>query len=637
MDIRNYLLAQRQALLIGNSEYDDPNLARLVSPAVDVNGLADLFRAPEIGGFDEVTVVINQTAANIRREIARFFSQKKRDDLLLLYFSGHGVLDDRGRLHLAAKDSESDLLSATAIEASFVTDVMDRSFSRRQVLVLDCCHSGAFAVGTKGVVGASVGTASAFEGKGYGRVVLTATDATQYAWEGDKVIGEAQNSVFTRHFIRGLQTGEADTDFDGEITLDELFGYVYERVLSETPKQTPAKWSYKQQGDIILARNPFLVAKPAELPQELRLAMESPFASVREGAVRELEGFLYGSHAGLSLAAHAALQSMAEDDSRRVSRAAAAVLAKFDKLLTPQEEAPKEEIQFAAGNLEADSIGIGESDVEPDDRSRLEPEASTVVESVETSEAETGFSDQQPQPAGIAQVEKSLDYLKWLFNGLFRTEQRLWLKPIWIAISWLLGIFIIVTSATFGWVNWQTLSLIIGGAIGGSITGLAWRRLNAVVYSPRIMASSFAIVGIVAWIAAGVVIDPIRQLTDYATIGGIEADWSYADLTSWLVAWTVFGIGSALILRWLKLIKSRKQILAVWGVWFVAGGAGWALSVLIPYAAIETLASLLYSPDPYAAGIVIQGCLAAFFAGLVGGFLLAWQHLGRTEITNNLR
>ena len=142
MDIRNYLLAQRQALLIGNSEYDDPNLARLVSPAVDVNGLADLFRAPEIGGFDVVTVVINQTAANIRREIARFFSQKKRDDLLLLYFSGHGVLDDRGRLHLAAKDSESDLLSATAIEASFVTDVMDRSFSRRQVLVLDCCHSG---------------------------------------------------------------------------------------------------------------------------------------------------------------------------------------------------------------------------------------------------------------------------------------------------------------------------------------------------------------------------------------------------------------------------------------------------------------------------------------------------------------
>jgi uncharacterized caspase-like protein len=221
-----------------------------------VTDLATLLKAAEVGDFSEVLTLVNKAATTVRKAIARLFKEKSPDDLLLLYFSGHGVLDDQGHLYLAVKDTERDLLSGTAIPADFITSEMDRSRSRRQVLMLDCCHSGAFARGSKGVVGASVGTASAFEGTGYGRVVLTATDATQYAWEGDQVIGQADNSVFTHFMIQGLQTGEADQDHDGRVTLDELYDYVYARVVAQTPKQTPGKWSYKQQGDIVLAKNP---------------------------------------------------------------------------------------------------------------------------------------------------------------------------------------------------------------------------------------------------------------------------------------------------------------------------------------------------------------------------------------------
>ena len=202
-------MSRKLALIIGNSEYDDQSLARLVTPAADVGNLADVLNSPDIGGFDEVVSLVNEASITVRREIARFFKGKRRDDLLLLYFSGHGVLDDRGKLYLAVKDTERDLLKGTAIEAAFITDVMDGSYSRQQVLILDCCHSGAFARGAKGVTGASVGTAQTFEGSGSGRVVLTATDATQYAWEGDQVIGEAENSVFTHFLIQGLQTGKA--------------------------------------------------------------------------------------------------------------------------------------------------------------------------------------------------------------------------------------------------------------------------------------------------------------------------------------------------------------------------------------------------------------------------------------------
>jgi uncharacterized caspase-like protein len=320
-------MGRKIALVIGNSEYDDASLARLITPSGDVSDLAALLKSPEVGGFDEVLTLVNAAATSVRKAVARLFKDKSPDDLLLLYFSGHGVLDDQGHLHLAVKDTERDLLSGTAIPANFITGEMDRSRSKRQVLVLDCCHSGAFARGGKGVVGATVGTAAAFEGTGYGRVVLTATDATQYAWEGDQVIGKADNSVFTHFMIQGLQTGEADQDQDGRVTLDELYDYVYAQVVAKTPKQTPGKWSYKQQGDIVIAKNPRPpVVKAAELPGELQQAIESPLAYVREGAVRELAQLLRGSNAGLVLAAREALQHLSEDDSRKVSIAAAEAL-----------------------------------------------------------------------------------------------------------------------------------------------------------------------------------------------------------------------------------------------------------------------------------------------------------------------
>lgn len=320
-------MGQKFALIIATSEYQDAGLARLAAPGLDAHDFAGALQAPHIGAFDSVQMLLNESEPASRRGIARFFAGRKPDDLLLLYFSGHGVRDDHGQLYLAVSDTDRSLLSATAIPANFINEQMNASRSRRQVLILDCCNSGAFAHGSKGAAGASMGIATAFEGTGYGRVVLTATDATQYAWEGDEARGEAANSVFTHFLVRGLETGEADANGDGHITLDELYDYVYERVVMQTPRQTPRKFAYNQQGELVIANNPRPAARPAELPAELRQALESPLVGVREAAVRELDNLLRGSHRGLALAAVEALERLADDDSRRVSAAAAAVLA----------------------------------------------------------------------------------------------------------------------------------------------------------------------------------------------------------------------------------------------------------------------------------------------------------------------
>jgi hypothetical protein len=147
---------------------------------------------------------------------------------------------------------------------------MTASRSRRQVLVLDCCHSGAFARGMVAKGGDSVDIRDRFEGRG--RVVLTASNATQYAFQGDEIIGEGSRSVFTHSLVQGLETGEADLDGDGWISLDELYDYVYDRVTDETPQQTPGKWTFDLQGDIRIARSLLGKRKPAA--EEARLAAQ---------------------------------------------------------------------------------------------------------------------------------------------------------------------------------------------------------------------------------------------------------------------------------------------------------------------------------------------------------------------------
>jgi uncharacterized caspase-like protein len=65
---------------------------------------------------------------------------------------------------------------------------MDNSASRRQIVILDCCHSGAFMRGAKRAKGDPALTAETFDPVGYGRYVLTACSATEFAWEDDSFV-----------------------------------------------------------------------------------------------------------------------------------------------------------------------------------------------------------------------------------------------------------------------------------------------------------------------------------------------------------------------------------------------------------------------------------------------------------------
>jgi hypothetical protein len=274
---------RRFALIIATSQYSDPTLTQLMAPANDAESLATVLDEPTIGGFD-VRTLIDQPVVSAMQEIEAFFDGRARDDLVLLYFSGHGILDQSARLYFATIDTQVERPRSTAVPASFVNDVMSESRSRRQVLVLDCCNSGAFARGVK--AGGNIGTRERFEGRG--RVVITASDALQYAFEAGRIEGEGVRSVFTEILVQGLQTGEADLDDDGHIALDELYDYIYERVVDSSPRQRPGKWAFGVEGRIFIAKATPPAVRPDGTPREPRTASATAEAHRFKARTRRL-------------------------------------------------------------------------------------------------------------------------------------------------------------------------------------------------------------------------------------------------------------------------------------------------------------------------------------------------------------
>jgi hypothetical protein len=332
---------RRRALLVATATYADPGLAQLRAPSGDVDSLAGVLGDGTVGRFD-VQELVDRPTEEVKRTIEGFFADARPDDLLLLYFSGHGVLSQSRRFYFATATTALDFLRATAIEDSFVNAVMQESRARSIVLILDCCHSGAFGKGLAPKSTMTVDVEHRFEGRG--RVTLSASTELEYAFEesdpatGINELGAAEpGSLFTRCLVDGLSSGEADLDGDGEIAVDELYDYVCQRVRERSPHQTPGM-AGDVRGEIVIARSR---RRPA-LPPELTQAVGSTLAGVREGAVSELATLAGSSPPALAAVAREALERLARDDSRRVSAAAEAALGR-ERPATVSPPAPPEE------------------------------------------------------------------------------------------------------------------------------------------------------------------------------------------------------------------------------------------------------------------------------------------------------
>lgn len=240
----------RYAVLIASSQFpNEPKLQALRCPENDVDGVSEILKTS--GGFTETLVLKNQPNYEVLRKVNQVLKKAGKNDLILIYYSGHGKLDPAGRLHLATTDTVIEELEATSIPVERIRNFVDTSSPTKVILILDCCFSGAV---EKAFLRSGVDDQLNLASQGRGTYIMTASTGIQVAQERE----QDKYGVFTKHIIEGIRGGEADIDGDGRISMDELYSYVHRRV-REDGFQEPMKFGLNVRGELVIAqsgRNP---------------------------------------------------------------------------------------------------------------------------------------------------------------------------------------------------------------------------------------------------------------------------------------------------------------------------------------------------------------------------------------------
>jgi hypothetical protein len=184
--------------------------------------------------------------------------------------------------------------------------------------------------------------------------------------------------------VAGLRDGSADLDGDGDVTVDELYSYVHERVVAEMPRQRP-KHQSDVEGRIVLARNPRWT-----LPEYLRHGLASPIAADRLSALEGLKRLNRMGNAVVRERTATEIRRLVDDDSRAVSGAATAWVAEAD---SPAGEAEP------GGRSPTDEPVLAEAD-SPDGKTVAEPPAVSEPATV-MRDAPVGERQAVPGPAAV--------------------------------------------------------------------------------------------------------------------------------------------------------------------------------------------------------------------------------------------
>ncbi len=257
----------RWALVVGISDHHYlPPPAQLHFAHRDAEEFAAFLRSAPGGALpsDHIRLLSNEraTLAAIRAALHTWLVESAGpDDIVYLFFAGHGVVAESDEAYLVAHDSDPQNLHATALSFREV----DRTLSERLranliVMTLDACHSGqlgwtSFTVGSASRANepiAAVGRADRSFLK------LLASRPSESSFEDERWNGG--HGVFTHTMLEGLR-GPADRDNDGVVRASELIDYLARRV----PEQTQARQHPRVAGTFD-ARMPLSIVPPRPPP-----------------------------------------------------------------------------------------------------------------------------------------------------------------------------------------------------------------------------------------------------------------------------------------------------------------------------------------------------------------------------------
>lgn len=194
--------ASRVALM-GTATYTGSGgLPDVPAVANNLRALREIFTDPGLGAMprDHVPTLLD---ARTPAEADEWLEGVARaaSDLLLVYYSGHGLIGDDEELYFTVGGSDIDHVHRTAVPFAWIKRAILDSPARTRVLVLDCCHSGQAMV-RLGRLGGGV-SAVLNQVDVEGTYVLTASGPSQAA----RAVDGREFTAFTDVLVQLLRHG----------------------------------------------------------------------------------------------------------------------------------------------------------------------------------------------------------------------------------------------------------------------------------------------------------------------------------------------------------------------------------------------------------------------------------------------
>lgn len=243
----SYSSAQKWAVVIGISKYNDSRIAGLRYASADASSFHEWLISQQGGGYapSRIKLLLDSgaTVQNIKSALFNWLKQALEEDMVTIYFAGHGSPespDSPNNLYLLPFDADYDDIATTGFPMWDIETALKRFIKAKKVVVIaDACHSGgvgqSFDIARRASRGIEINPISSglqnLSKIGDGVAVISASDEKQFSQESQSWGGG--HGVFTYFLLKGLN-GDADYNKDGQVSLGELIPFLSEQVRRET-------------------------------------------------------------------------------------------------------------------------------------------------------------------------------------------------------------------------------------------------------------------------------------------------------------------------------------------------------------------------------------------------------------------
>ncbi len=249
-------MARWIALLVGVDEYK--HLAKLKGAVNDAEKLFECLIDPHIGLFDKNISrnILNPTKAQLDQELSTFFDEIRTDDILLIYFAGHGAAL-QNKLYLATIDTRlmntGHLNPATAVPFGVFEDLLRYSPATSVMTVIDACESailGEEIIGLRRALGGA--GANVLRSLGQGYQYLSACRPHQSAQE--TMVDDINHGQLTSAIIHALRSGSSVPASEEFVTFTAVCRFVQDFMVGVDDQQ-PVQFNSDLVSPIRIARN----------------------------------------------------------------------------------------------------------------------------------------------------------------------------------------------------------------------------------------------------------------------------------------------------------------------------------------------------------------------------------------------